>query len=127
MDSKEGYFAPSGLNLPAWLSPTERRDALEILDEIEQAFDAARSGGSSYTVEDGQAFVDRLNDTPERIRSYARLSTGLPVSSATARFDGFSPDGQFLISFELDFHEPNADEGRTASVNSATRSDNAGT
>lgn len=122
----DGYVKPGSLTLPAWLNPEERRQALELLDEIERAIDSSIADGASSSVESGQAFVERLNETPERLRSYARLNTGLPVSAATAHFDGLSPDGQYLISFQLDFNESNADESSGGAVDESSGSDHAG-
>lgn len=123
-NSVDGYFTPGSLALPAWLSPEERREAMEILDEIEQALEGA--GGEDYqsTLEGGQAFVARLNESPARLRSYARLHTGLPITSAIALFDGLSTDGKYLLSFQLDLHESDTDEGDAGGVNGSAGSNN---
>ena len=120
MSNSDGYFKPGSLTLPAWLSPQQRSEALAIMDEVEGSLDrilVEASESEQSPEETGQVFVDYLNAHPENLITYAQLHTNLPVKAARALYDGIAEDGNWMISFDLDFDEPNSNKVVSGPVN----------
>lgn len=109
MQDEDGYFTPGSLTLPPDLAPEQRARALGIVRDMqmqmEQYIVEAEVPDDDTFDEAMTGLVGSLNKDPQRVREYAELTIGRPVTEALMIYDGRAEDGSAKFSFAVTLGE----------------------